>query len=59
MEAIKKFFKPTMYYLILPEEIKKYKMFVEKNKPFDVIIDGLNIIYVMRNDLKFKRKVNN
>lgn len=48
-----------MYYLILPEEIKKYKMFVEKNKPFDVIIDGLNIIYVMRNDLKFKRKVNN
>ncbi|XP_043789722.1 mitochondrial ribonuclease P catalytic subunit [Apis laboriosa] len=57
-EAIKKFFEPAMYYITLPEEIKEYIMFVEKNKPFDVIIDGLNIIYTIRNDdMIFKYKI--
>ncbi|PBC33987.1 Mitochondrial ribonuclease P protein [Apis cerana cerana] len=46
LEAIKKKFAPdNMYYVTLPKEIKEFITFIDKNKPFDIIIDGLNVIY--------------
>lgn len=46
LEAIKKKFEPAnMYYTSFPKEIENFMMFIEKNKPFDIIIDGLNFIY--------------
>lgn len=48
-----------MYYLTFPEEINKYMMFIEKNKPFDIVIDGLNTIYANRHDKLYVSKVSN
>lgn len=48
-----------MYYLTLPEEINKYMMFIKKNKPFDIIIDGLNVMYAIRYDKKYISMVSN
>ena len=28
-----------------PQELQRYRDFVEQNKPFDVIVDGLNVAY--------------
>ncbi|KAK9309078.1 hypothetical protein QLX08_001056 [Tetragonisca angustula] len=34
-----------MYYVTVPEEIQSYIKFIDKNKPYDIILDGLNFMY--------------
>lgn len=59
LEAIKKkFASDNMYYVTLPKEIKEFITFIDKNKPFDIIIDGLNVIYTQNYKI-YKYNVNN
>lgn len=60
LEAIKKKFEPAnMYYTSFPKEIENFMMFIKKNKPFDIIIDGLNFIYTTERNKTLDCKVNN
>lgn len=35
----------NIFYKTSPEEVDKYKNFIKKLAPFDVVIDGLNVIF--------------
>ncbi|XP_043521457.1 mitochondrial ribonuclease P catalytic subunit isoform X1 [Frieseomelitta varia] len=35
----------NMYYVTVPKEIQSYMKFIDKNKPYDIILDGLNFMY--------------
>lgn len=48
-----------MYYTSFPKEIENFMMFIKKNKPFDIIIDGLNFIYTTERNKTLDCKVNN
>ncbi|XP_071859152.1 mitochondrial ribonuclease P catalytic subunit [Bombus fervidus] len=43
-----------MYYVTHPQEIQSYINFIDKNKPYDLIIDGLNIMYTIKHDITQK-----
>jgi len=34
-----------IYHKTNPKELQNFKKFVEKTKPYDIVIDSLNIIY--------------
>ena len=36
-----------VYYKTNPEEIAKFKRFVAKNAPFDIVLDALNIVNIV------------
>ncbi|XP_060814792.1 mitochondrial ribonuclease P catalytic subunit [Bombus pascuorum] len=44
-----------MYYVTHPQEIQSYINFIDKNKPYDLIVDGLNIMYIAKNDITQKK----
>lgn len=46
--TMKRLISDGMYYVTNPEEIKRYVKFIDERKPYDVIIDGLNMFYTSR-----------
>lgn len=38
----------NMYYVTHPEEIQSFINFIDKNKPYDIIVDGLNVMYIVK-----------
>ncbi|XP_043590554.1 mitochondrial ribonuclease P catalytic subunit isoform X2 [Bombus pyrosoma] len=43
-----------MYYVTVPQEIKSFINFIDKNKPYDIIIDGLNVMFLVKASMKQK-----
>ena len=48
-----------MYYVTIPEEIQSYIKFIDENKPYDMILDGLNFMYFARYNNQLEAKVSN
>ena len=46
-----------MYYVTVPEEIQSYIKFIDKNKPYDIILDGLNFMYFAKYNSHLETKV--
>lgn len=42
---------PDIYQKTNPEELQRFKKFIEKTKPYDIVIDGLNIFYMRKTPL--------
>ncbi|RLU23165.1 hypothetical protein DMN91_005443 [Ooceraea biroi] len=38
-----------IYHNTDPEEFRNFRQFVEKTKPYDIVIDGLNLTYISKN----------
>ncbi|CAD1480357.1 unnamed protein product [Heterotrigona itama] len=45
-----------MYYVTIPEEIQSYMKFIDKNKPYDIILDGLNFMYHIKYNNQLETK---
>lgn len=41
-----------MYYVTVPQEIESFVNFINKNKPYDIIVDGLNIMFIAKKRVK-------
>lgn len=41
-----------MCYVTNAQEIQSFINFIDKNKPYDLIIDGLNIMYLAKRNMK-------
>lgn len=41
-----------MHYVTEPQEIQSFINFINKNKPYDIIADGLNIMYIAKSGIK-------
>lgn len=62
MEATKKrLIFNKIYYVTDPQEMQSFRDFIDKNKPYDVVIDGLNIMFIAKTSIKQKlmREVSN
>lgn len=35
-----------IYHKTNPQELQRFKKFIEETKPYDIVIDGLNISYI-------------
>ncbi|XP_026672036.1 mitochondrial ribonuclease P catalytic subunit isoform X2 [Ceratina calcarata] len=46
--TLKKLISEGMYYVTDPKEIQHYVRYIDQRKPYDVIVDGLNIFYSNR-----------
>lgn len=38
-----------IYCKTTPEELNKFKKFIDETSPYDVVVDGLNAAYTLRN----------
>lgn len=46
-----------IYHKTNPNELNRFKTFIEKTKPYDIVIDGLNLIYIQKNDKSMSQVV--
>lgn len=46
-----------MYYVTVPKEIQSYMKFIDENKPYDIILDGLNFTYFAKYNSHLESKV--
>lgn len=43
-----------IYHKTNPKELSKFMKFIEITKPYDVVIDGLNLTYIQKNSVENK-----
>lgn len=37
-----------IYHKTNPQELQRFEKFIEKTKPYDIVIDGLNVFYMQK-----------